>query len=164
MLGHPRPHFSSSGWPLMGSLGLLGFVLFPRRNVYSWTEPFPMGFQGEPGCFGALCPHCLVTLTLQPSPAIRLCGNFPGALPQVCGSPVVPERLMAVTAANRMRRNVQRLRKPRNGQGAGRGYEFPCWVGIPREMASSKEVWDFLPLQSNLKVIRGWGGRPPGLS
>lgn len=53
---------------------------------------------------------------------------------------------------------------PETGREGGEAGNFSCWVWIPREMARSKEVRNFLPVQSNLEVILGQGGGGGGSS
>lgn len=70
-----------------------------------------MGFLVGARCIPALCQHCLAIQASQPCPPIR-----PRATSLdhdvICHYPVVPNRLMAVTVANKMRGNVQRFQRP----------------------------------------------------
>lgn len=69
-----------------------------------------MGFPEGARCLLAVWRHCLVTLTLQPSLAIRLRSSLPESSSPVYCYPVAPKRLMmAVTAANKLRRKAQRF-------------------------------------------------------
>lgn len=98
------------------------------QNSYSWVESFPVGFLVGARCLLALCHPCLVTLTLQPSPAMRPSGSFPESSSPVYCYPVAPKRLKAVSAANKLRRKVQRFRRPRNQRGGWEGGAAgPAW-------------------------------------